>query len=140
MLWRNFSLCIKALLTVLVGQPDDENDFPINQEGPTRVIIVSDDDEPRKVTYCGEATTGENKSCFLMLKGNIPLLMYLTKRYCLIKKKIKQDCLTFNCEYLVMIILGNLVMADGVLLVPVDDASCFSFFFFIFFFRPFHFF
>ena len=85
MLSGNFSLCIKTLLNCFVGQPDDENDFPINQEGPTRVIIVSDDDEPREVTYCGEATTGGNKSCFFVLKGDIPFLTYLTKSYCLIK-------------------------------------------------------
>ena len=66
---------------------------------------MSDDDEPREVTYCGEATTGENKSCFLMLKGDIPLLIYLTKKYCLIKTK--QIYLTLNVANLVIIGMGG---------------------------------
>ena len=66
---------------------------------------MSDDNEPRKVTYCGEATTGENKSCFLMLKGDIPLLIYLTKTYCLIKTK--QIHLTLNVANLVIIGMGG---------------------------------
>ena len=31
-------------------------------------MIVSDDEEPRKVTFCGEATTGENKTASYDLK------------------------------------------------------------------------
>ena len=91
---------------------------------------MSDDDEPREVTYCGEATTGENKSCFFVLKGDIPLLTYLTETYCLIKtnkaKLFDLQCRAFGH-------FGKLVHGYGVILVPIFTCSlsiwcCFALF------------